>query len=113
MDFSAWSPMSAKRLITPTLILSISILLSGCVTKHPPKPAVTEEYKLGHADGYNAAIDHPHDLINRMIDFTNYSYHTNLRLPEAEQKKILYLPWQIESRRKSEQHVEDRQTRFL
>ena len=100
MDFSAWSPMRAKRLIAPTLILSISILLSGCVTKHPPKPAVTEEYKLGHADGYNAAIDHPHDLINRMIDFTNYSYHTNLRLPEAEQKKILHLPWQIESRSK-------------
>lgn len=88
MDFSAWSTMSAKRLIAPSLILSISILLSGCVTKHPPNRPVTEEYKLGHADGYNAAIDHPYDFINRMIDFTNYSYHTNLRLPEAEQKKI-------------------------
>ena len=88
MDFSAWLPMNAKRLIAAILILSISILLSRCATKHPPKPLVTEEYKLGHADGYNAAIDHPHDLINRMIDFTNYSYHKNLTLTEAEQKKI-------------------------
>ena len=47
MDFSAWSPMNAKRLIAPILILSISVLLSGCATKHPPKPSVTEEYKLG------------------------------------------------------------------
>ena len=84
MDFSAWSPMNAKCLIAPILILSISMLLSGCATKHPPKPPVTEEYKLGHADGYNAAIDHP----NRMIDFTNCNYHTNLTLPEAAQKKI-------------------------
>ena len=66
----------------------MSIVLSICAAKPSAKPPVTEEYKLGHADGYNAAIDHSHDLINRMIDFTNYSYHTNLTLPKAEQKRI-------------------------
>lgn len=85
MDFSGWN---TKRLIAPILIVSISIVLSGCAAKPSAKPAVTEEYKLGYADGYNAAIDHPHDLINRMIDFANYSYHTNLTPPEAEQKRI-------------------------
>lgn len=89
---SAWCgsslQLNAKRLIAAILILSISILLSGCATKHPPKPLVTEDYIEGHGDGYNAAIDHSHDLINRMIDFTNYSYHTNLTLTKVERKKI-------------------------
>ena len=76
--------MNAKHLIAPILILSISILLSGCATKYPPKSPVTEDYKLGHVDGYNAGIEHP----KKMIDFTNYSEHTNLPMPEAEQKKI-------------------------
>ncbi len=75
--------MFAKLLVCVGLV-TLSILLSGCATKHPLKSPVTEDYKLGHVDGCNAAIDYPY----RMIDFTNYSYHTNLTLPEAEQKKI-------------------------
>ncbi len=75
------------RLLACVGLVTLSILLSGCVTKHPPKSPVIEAYKLGRVDGYNAAIDYPH----RMIDFAYYSYHANLinlTLPEAEQKKI-------------------------
>lgn len=75
--------MFARLLICVGLV-TLSIFLSGCATKHPPKSPVIEDYKLGHVDGYNAAIDYPH----RMIDCTNYSYHTNLPLPESEQRKI-------------------------
>lgn len=111
MDFSTWLPMNGNRLIAPILILCI--VLSGCAAKHAskplvtPKPPVTSDYKLGHRDGYNAAIDHP----RRMIDFTNDSYHTNLTLPEAVQKQIHNKPveyqrgftngWKVSKERKS------------
>ncbi len=94
MDFSAWN---ANRLIAPILIVSISIVLSGCAAKPSAKPAVTKpavtaDYKLGHVDGYNAAIDYPKiDYPHRVNGFAYYSYHTdliNLTLPEAVQKKI-------------------------
>ena len=58
------------------------MVLSGCTAKPSAKPAVTEEYKRGHVDGYNAAIDY----LYRMIDFTNYSYHTNLTLLNCQQE---------------------------
>ena len=82
------------RLLVCVGLVTLSILLSGCAPKHPPKSPVTEDYKLGHVDGYNAAIDYPHRMIDyphRMIDFAYYSYHTNLinlTLPEAVQKNI-------------------------
>lgn len=75
------------RLLVCVGLVTLSIFLSGCATKHPPRSPVTEDYKLGHVDGYNAAIGYPH----RMIDFAYYSYHTNLinlTLPEAVQKNI-------------------------